>query len=757
MQPDHADSLHLLGLLAHQSGRPSVAVELIRQAIQRNGRNPLYFSNLGTALRTARKLDEAVAAYRQAILVKPDYAQAHYNLAIILHDQGKLDEAVAACRQAIRLKPDFVEAYYNLGTALRLQGKLGEAVAACRQAIRAKPNFAQAHYNLANALRDQGELDQAIAAYRHAVRIKPDYAEAHSNLGNALRDQGKLDEAVAAFRQAIHIKPDYADAYCNLASALFDQGKLEEAFAACRQAIRVEPIFAEAHYTLAMVLYGQGKPDDAIVSYGEAIRIKPDYAEAHSNLGNALMQRGKLNDAVASYCRAIRIKPDCATFHHNLGNALLECGKVDEAVAAFRQAIHIKPDCLEAICDLLLCSQYSSQTSNADLLAAARQFGDRFDRRRENVLHENVPDSKRRLRIGYVSGDFGNHPVGYFLARVLPAHNSANVEVFCYCNRPTADGMTSRLRASTNHWRSIVSMPDADAATLIRRDGIDILVDLSGHTGNNRLPLFALRPAPVQVTWLGYFGTTGLHSMDYILADRFVVPEGMEQYFTETVWRLPGSYLCYAPHDVDVRVGPPPASTNGYITFGCFNNRAKITLETVTAWVAILGQLPGSRLFLKTKSLADAAVRDMLTSQFVALGIAPERLIMEGYSPLAEALAAYDRVDIALDPFPFGGGATTADSLSMGVPVVTLRGERWVGLQSESILTAVGLSELVAINRDAYIDIAVRLAADLPALVHMRSVLRPLVEGSPFCDGTGFAIHLEAAFRGMWQAWCNKQ
>ena len=342
------------------------------------------------------------------------------------------------------------------------------------------------------------------------------YAEAYSNLGNALREQGSLDEAVAAYRQAIRIKPDLAAAYSNLGAALKERGSLDEAVAACRQ----------------------------------AICIKPDFAEAHSNLGNALMERGNLDEAVAAYGEAIRIKPDYAEAYSNLGNALKERGSLDEAVAAYREAIRIKPDYAEAHSNLIMCLHYSSSVGNIDVHTEALEFGRRYDAGVGNFPHNNVRDPHRRLRIGYVSADFKRHPVGYFLSSVLSAHDHAVTEIYCYSNQVTDDDMSVRLRACADQWRSISRMADTDVAAVIYRDAIDILVDLSGHTGRNRLTMFALRPAPVQVSWLGYFGTTGLSSIDYILADRFIVPEGEQMYFTEAVWRLPGCYLCYTPYDL---------------------------------------------------------------------------------------------------------------------------------------------------------------------------------------------------------------
>ena len=754
IKPDYAAAYSNLGNAQMQRGSLDEAVAAYRQAIRIKPDYTEAHSNLGNALKERGSLDEAVAACRQAIRIRPDFAEAHYNLGNALAERGSLDDVVAAYRQAIRIKPDYAAAYSNLGNALAERGSLDEAVAAYRQAIRIRPDFATVHYNLGNALKQRGTLDEAVAAYCQAVRIKPDYAEAHLNLGAVLSEQGRCDEAVAAYRQAILIKPDYAEAHSNLGNVLREQGSLDEAVAACRQAISIKPDYAAAYSNLGNALTERGSFDDAVAAYHQAINIKPDFAEAHSNLGVALNEKGEAEAAVAACRQAIRINPDYAEAHSHLGNALKEGGRLDEAVAAYRQAIRIKPELTAVHSNLMMCLHYSSSVGNTDVHAEALEFGRRYAAGIANLPHNNVRDPHRRLRIGYVSADFKRHPVGYFLSSVLSATDHAVTEIYCYSNQVTDDDMSVRLRACAHQWRCISSLSDKDAAALIYRDAIDILVDLSGHTGRNRLTMFALRPAPVQVSWLGYFGTTGLSSIDYVLADGFVVPEGEQKYFTEAVWRLPGCYLCYAPHDLDVKVALPPALNDGNITFGCFNNRTKITANTVRVWATILRRLEGSRLFLKSKSLADPVVVETLVAQFATHGIAPDRLILEGHSPLAEALAAYNRVDIALDPFPFGGCTTTADALWMGVPVVTLRGNRWVGRMSESILSAVGLPELVAANEVEYVETALRLAADLPRLAERRSALRSLVEDSPFCNGVEFTHQLEAAFRGMWNAWC---
>ena len=549
------------------------------------------------------------------------------------------------------------------------------------------------------------------------ITVKPGHAEAHANLGAALQEQGKSEEAVAACRRAIALRPDYAEGHANLGNALRDLGRYREAIAA----------------------------------YRRAIALRPDHAAAWSNLGHALREQGRLSEAVEACRQATILAPDFVLAQSNLGNALQDQGRLDDAAATFRHAMAIDPNNDAAHSNLLMCLHYATAPSRAALFEEAVAFGRRHAGRAMPGMARGPRDGQP-LRIGYVSADFRNHPVGYFLARVLAAHDPAAVEVYCYANHHAEDAMTARLRASASQWRGIADLADTDAAALIRRDGIDILVDLAGHTAGNRPSLFALRPAPVQATWLGYFDTTGLPEIDYILADRFVAPDGEDQFFTETVWRLPDIYLCYEPHGIAIEPAPPPLLTNGFVTFGCFNNHAKTTAETMDVWAALLRRVDGARLFLKNRSLADPAVVETLVSRFAAHGIARERLILEGQSPLAAFLAAYHRVDIALDPFPFGGATTTAEALWMGVPLVTLRGERWVGRMSEAMLTMIGLEDLVAPDADAYVRTAAALANDTARLGRLHAGLRHMLETSPFCDGPRFTRALEAAYRGMWEA-----
>jgi protein O-GlcNAc transferase len=652
INPRHADTLHLLGVISYQSGRPQPAIELIRKAIAIERKKAAYHNNLGRALEMLGLPDQAATAYRKAIELKPDYVIAYDNLGGALWQLGQPAEAARAYRKSLDLKPARPDLLNRLGLAL------GQA----------------------------GQADEAILSFRNGLAIAPGDIALHNNLGNALRALGRFDESASHFRKALELAPASGETYNNLGVLLLEQEQLEQAESClCK-----------------------------------ALDLKPDYAEAYRNLGNVLHKKEQFDDAIACYQKSLALQPDPG-----------------------------------GTSTLLTWLHYSAHHTDDDILAVARNFAALVERPQPARDFINRPRANRRLRIGYVSADFRTHPVGFFLERVLKAHDPAEVEIFCYSNLDFADEVTERLRQAAHHWRSIAGMTDDAAAEMIEDDAIDILVDLAGHTDGNRLSLFARKPAPVQVTWLGFYGTTGLSRIDYILADRFVAPVGEDSCFTEQGWRLPGCYLCYSPHPFDIPTGPFPAAANGFVTFGSFNKRLKISDQTIAVWAKILNQVDGSRLFLKNTSMADGDSRARITARFAALGIAADRLILEGHSPVAEGLAAYNEVDIALDPFPFGGGTTTADTLWMGVPLVALKGTRWVGRMSQSILAALGLDEWVAENTDAYIALACRLAADIPNRPHLRGELRQRVESSTFCDGASFTRGLEEAYRGMWQAWCG--
>ena len=702
--------------------------------------------------RQAGRLEAAEQIYRQILAVEPNHAEAHNNLGNIFNNQGKLDEAIACYRRAVELKPDFAVAHNNLGVAFKEQGKLDEAVICYRRALALKPDYAEAHNNLGVAFKQQGKPDDAVACYRRALELKPNYAVAYSNLGIAFKEQGKLDEAVVCCRRALELKPDYAEAHNNLGVACKDLGNLHGAVACYCRALELKPGYAEAHNNLGVAFKQQGKIDEAVACYRRALELKADYAEVHNNLGVAFMEQEKLTAAVACYRRAVELKADYAEAHNNLGIAFKEQGNLDEALACYRRALELKPDYAETHSNLLFTLQYRVAVTPAALAEAHAEY----DRRhaaplRGTLAHENVHDRHGRLRLGFISPDLGRHPVGYFLIRVLENFDKQRMETVCYSDRMVEDDLTRRFQAAAAQWRDVAGVSDQRLAEQIRADQIDILFDLAGHTAHNRLLVFARKPAPIQVTWAGYVGSTGLKAMDYLIADRYEIPPDAERHYRERLLRMPDGYVCYDPPVYAPQVARLPALDHGQVTFGCFNNPAKITPQAIEVWARILRQLPGARLVLKYKGWSDCGVARRFTEMFAAQAIDPGRLELLGSSPHVKLLAEYNRIDLALDPFPYNGGLTTCEALWMGVPVVTCPSETFASRHSLSHLSNVGLTETIARDLDEYVELAVSLAGDLPRLAGLRAGLRARMAASPLCDATRFAANLASRLQEVWE------
>ena len=638
---------------------------------------------------------------------------------------GQVVQAIDCYQQALNLRPDYAEVYNNLGLAFKQQKRLDEAVVCYRRALEANPRYAVACNNLANTLRAQGRLAEAKNFYRKALELKSDFAEALNNLGNVLAEQGQLDEAVSLFEQALQIKPAYAEAFNNLGNALQEKREFPA----------------------------------AIHCYRQALKHHPRYCKALNNLGSVFQKQGQLYSAIGCYQKALQIRPGWGKALNNTGNALVECGDIPEAMAAYTQAIESNPGNSVARSNLLLAMQYRTGLDSAAHRATAeRWWRQQSFIRLQKKSGNNTYSRRKRLKIGYLSPDFRQHSVSYFFLPLLRNHNRQGVEVFCYSAVKREDEITRRIQAHCDHWRCVVGLSDRLAAERIRADGIDVLVDLSGHTAGNRLPLFALKPAPVQVTWLGYPGTTGLAAIDYRLTDDIADPPGeADKYHSERLIRLPRGFLCYEAADDAPAVGGLPALRNGYITFGSFNNLPKINREVIGLWSDILRRVAGSRLLLKSRQFADGHVRQRILEMFGGGGIAAGRIrLLPRTASTTGHLEWHHQVDIGLDPFPYNGTTTTCESLWMGVPVITLRGERHAGRVGASLLTRLGLTQLIAGDRDRYVDIGIKLASDITALGKMRSALRPQMQSSSLCDGRSLARSLEHAFFSVWESWCQK-
>lgn len=716
VQPEHPDALHLLGVIAHQVGQHEAAVDMIGKAVKLAPQSPEYPANLGESLRALGRLDEAVAAYRKAI----------------------------------RLNPKFAPAYNNLGITLKQQGKDTEAIAAYRRAIAVKPDYPQALNNLAIALKDQGDLAGAIEHYRRAIALDPASAEAHNNLGVALKEQGLPDQALECFRQAITLKADFAEAYEGLGSALRALGRLDEAINAYRSAIRLNPRFAEACNNLGVLLKDTGRSAEAIVAYQQALDLDPELAEAHNNLGIVLKEQGLLEQAISHLQRALELRPGYAEACNNLGLALEIQGQVTEAIAAYRQALIFDPGLSRAHSNVLFALNYLPRHDPQEIFEEHLCWAKTYAEALRSNMAAAPGKVAGRLRIGYVSPDFRAHPVAYFIEAVLARHDPEQFEVTCYSDVIVPDEVTARLRSLARHWRDIHGLSDEQACEMVHRDGIDILIDLAGHTDRNRLLLFARKPAAVQASWIGYFNSTGLAAMDYLISDQFSSPAGQERLFAEKLVRLPHSRFCYRPPDYASEIAEPPCLKNGCITFGSFNNLAKINGDVVALWAEILSAVPGSRLFLKSLALNDRDTRERYLNLFTAHGIEQERISFSGHSPHAEMLSEYGKIDIALDPFPFTGGLTTCETLWMGVPIVTLAGETLVSRQSASLLANLGKTEWVAESPRRYVEIAQELAGAPAGLLELRRNLRAWMAASPLCDAEVCTRELETAYQQMW-------
>lgn len=608
------------------------------------------------------------------------------------------------------------------------------------KADKAQELIAQGH-----ALEEAGDLQAALQSYEAAIALVPTLARAHLNRGNVALAQGDTRTALQDYRSALALQPDYPEAHCNCGNALAAGGQLEQAVAAYREALRIKPEFIQAEIALGAVLDDMRRYAEAAACYQRALAIQPAFAQVHSNLGNALRALGEFEAAIASYRHALELQPDYAVGHNNLGNALKDIGALAEAQACYRRAVELDPDFSDAHSNLLFLLNYGD---NADLaLHEARAYGQRVTARAQAFQH-GPREAARRLRIGFISGDFREHPVSYFFESVLAAlAKRCGLEVFCYSNHVHSDATTARLRALC-HWRQVVGLSDSALAQGIRQDGIDILIDLAGHTAHNRLPLFAWKPAPLQIAWLGYFGTTGVAAIDYLLADPWSLPPDGQARFTEKICELPHTRLCFTPPSM----APEVAALPDGMSFGCFNNLSKMGDEVVALWSRVLQAVPDSRLLLKSPQLKEASVQQRVRERFAGCGISAERLQFDGLSSRADYLAAYGRIAIALDPFPYTGGTTTMEALWMGVPVLTLQGDSLVSRQGVGLLMNAGLAQCIAKNPDDYVARAAALAGDRKALASLRSTLRGQLQRSPLCDAEAFAQDFEDALRSLWAA-----
>lgn len=666
---------------------------------------------------------EAATLYSQLLGEAPSFVPGLRAFALFCFRQGKRAEALTLFRRASELAPEDVELLTTLGTLLVEERQFADAIVCLHRATRLDPGYADAHNSLGYALYSIEKFAEAEFCCREALRLQPDSAAALINLGNIFRSTGRIADALQAFQHALKLQPGFDRAWLNLGLVLLQTKRWSETVAAFQQAVQLSPGLPLAHYNLAVAHQQLGDYGPALVALEVALALDSQFVEAHLCMGNIRKDQGRLVEALACFSRALALRPD---YHPAHSNMLFTTAFMDDMSA-------------QQIFDLH-CGWARLQAGGLPAPAP----------------HSNARLPAKRLKLGYVSPDFRTHACAFFLEPLLAAHDATQVEVYAYAEVGQPDEVTARLASRVAQWRSTVGLSDDAVADLIRADGIDVLVDLAGHTAGNRLLALARKPAPVQLTYLGYPATTGLQAFDWRLTDGVTEPIGQsERYYMERLYRLPHSLWCYQPFADMGEVSALPALAGGGVTFGSFNNYAKVGPRVVALWASVLHAVPGSRLLMITVPAGEA--QSALLAQFAGHGIGPERLELHGKLARTAYVAAFSRVDVALDPFPCNGGTTTCDALWMGLPVVTLVGERFLSRASLSVLTAAGWAEFAAADEAAYVACCVRLASDVAALAALRAAIRPRIAASPLMDAQGFARDIEAAYRNLWAQWCAQE
>jgi predicted O-linked N-acetylglucosamine transferase (SPINDLY family) len=669
---------------------------------------------------------------------------------------NQIDQARQVIRQICANEPDNPQAWLLLG---QTEGQCSDYVAAeksFRKASALSPRHAAAHYGVGCSLLAQQRFSEAAGSFKSALEIKPDYLEALGDYGYALQAAGQLPEAAAVYTRALQLSPQNFTARYNLAVVLKDQGLHAQAETHFRTALTLKPGSVEAHNSLGYVLKEQGRLEEAEQSLRHALAGNPNFADAHHNLGCVLESMLQLHAAETCFRTALQLKPGLTDALSHLGNVLLAQGAIDEALACYRKAVDDRPEHAPTHSNLLMALHYHESLSPQQLFEEHLKWGARVEQPgARHVRFSNSPDPLRRLRVGYVSPDFCIHSVANFLLPLLANHDPEAVDMVCYSNTERQDEITARFQAQAGTWRDIRNKSDEEVVQGIREDRIDILVDLAGHTGRSRLRVFGYKAAPVQLTYLGYPDTTGLKTVDYRLTDQWADPPGQEAFHTEKLIRLPGGFLCYSPLFETPPVSPAPLLDKGFITFGSFNNAMKVNPDVLRLWAEILKTVPRSRLLLKTKSFWDKSVAEDFSNRLQTFGVARERVELRPWAlHPRNHLVHYREVDIALDTFPYNGTTTTCEALWMGVPVITLAGRTHAGRVGVSLLSALGLENLIAPTTDEYLALAVALAQDTARLTALRSILRDRMAQSSLCNGQKFASEVERVYRSIWRDWC---
>nr|VDC72860.1 unnamed protein product [Brassica rapa] len=783
LDPGNACALTHCGILHKEEGRLVEAAESYQKALMADASYKpaaeclaIVLTDLGTSLKLAGNTQEGIQKYYEALKIDPRYAPAYYNLGVVYSEMMQYDSALGCYEKAALERPMYAEAYCNMGVIYKNRGDLEMAITCYERCLAVSPNFEIAKNNMAIALTDlgtkvklEGDVSQGVAYYKKALYYNWHYADAMYNLGVAYGEMLKFDMAIVFYELAFHFNPHCAEACNNLGVLYKDRDNLDKAVECYQMALSIKPNFAQSLNNLGVVYTVQGKMDAAASMIEKAILANPTYAEAFNNLG--LIPLFCLVPYVRSLLSFFSFFPGASWClvsvltsswcDSNVGVLYRDAGNITAAIDAYEECLKIDPDSRNAGQNRLLAMNYINEGLDDKLYEAHRDWGWRFTRLHPQYTSwDNLKDPDRPIIIGYISPDFFTHSVSYFIEAPLTHHDYTKYKVVVYSAVVKADAKTFRFRDKVlkkgGVWKDIYGIDEKKIASMVREDKIDILVELTGHTANNKLGTMACRPAPLQVTWIGYPNTTGLPTVDYRITDSLADPPDTKQKQVEELVRLPECFLCYTPSPEAGPVCPTPALSNGFVTFGSFNNLAKITPKVLQVWARILCAVPNSRLVVKCKPFCCDSIRQRFLTTLEQLGLESKRVDL---LPLIlfnhDHMQAYSLMDISLDTFPYAGTTTTCESLYMGVPCVTMAGSVHAHNVGVSLLSKVGLGHLVAKNEDEYVQLSVDLASDITALLKLRMSLRDLMAGSPVCNGPSFAVALESAYRSMWRKYCK--
>lgn len=748
-----------LARLALKKNQPIIALKAAQNALNADSENPENWLIQAATLSANKRDAEALVLVERVLQVRPSYAEAWASHALIHLRAKNYAKALADIEQALALKPH-MEQFWQIAANLYYQTKnLPNAIRAMQKALEIDSGNVDYMVSLGEFLRQNYQTEAAITILDKAITISPNCAKAWVNMGTVLHGAGHLEKARIAYENALRLEPDQAEVMHNLGALAKNAESCESALKYFDQALTLNPNNVNFLASKGQTLLALRRPLEDIQAIIQKIfAIQPNHESGLMLLGMLYVKLGRLTDAENCFRQILSITPNSVQANIFLGEVLRDSDELIQAEVYFQRALEFDANNLNIKSALLFTYNYLAHHSPTYRLEQAKHYGSIASSKvsQHFVCHDQLKATPHCLRVGLVSGDFRQHVVSYFLESFLPHIDKSKIELIGYPTQPKSDDMTKRLQSYFVNWVPLCGMSDEAAAKQIINDNIHILFDLSGHTSYNRLSLFAWKPAPIQASWLGYFATTGIKQIDYLLGDPYVTPPDEEQHFIEKIWRMPETYLCFSPPTIDIEVKPLPSLTTGFITFGCFNNLAKMNDAVVALWACVLLAVPNSRLLLKTKQLADEKQRTHTINRFLKYGISADRLILDKPALRAELLATYHKIDIALDPFPYPGGTTSAEALWMGVPVLTKKGDCFLSHVGESIIQNVGLADWIAENDADYIAKAVFFSSNITNLSQLRMSLRPKVLTSPLCDAPRFARQFEKALWKMWQNQLDK-